>query len=149
MKMKSSQELLNILALRAWWRTILVNSQNTWKEIQMTKIIRTYLKLIGRWPKLFHFVATPWGIDFLWFNAYYHGYSTTTKSSQAKNLPNTEKMGDQWLSPIKLYYSKKMWNFVFNYNKNDLHHQKAYKKPHIRHSNSFLILQIVFELLLF
>jgi hypothetical protein len=33
---------------------------------------------------------------------------------------------------------------------NDLHHQKAYKKPHIRLLiNSFLILQIVFELLLF
>jgi hypothetical protein len=58
-------------------------------------------------------------------------------------LPNTEKMGDQWLSSIKLYYSKKMWNFVFNYNKNDLHHQKAYKTPHIRLLNSFLILQIV------
>jgi hypothetical protein len=62
----------------------------------------------------------------------------TTKSSQAKNVPNIQKMSDQWLSPIKLYYSKKMWNSVFNYNK---HHQKAYKKPHIRHSNSFLILQ--------
>jgi hypothetical protein len=37
-------------------------------------------------------------------------------------------MGDQWLSPMKLYYSKKMWNFVFNYNKNDLHYQKAYKQ---------------------
>ena len=27
-------------------------------------------------------------------------------------------MGDQWLSSIKLYCSKKMGNFVFNYNKN-------------------------------
>jgi hypothetical protein len=64
-----------------------------------------------------NFVATPWRIDFLWFNAQYHRCSITTKSSQAKNLPNTEKMGEQWLSSIKLYYSKKMWNFVFNYNK--------------------------------
>jgi hypothetical protein len=40
------------------------------------------------------FLATPWGIDFLWFNAQYHRCSITTKSSQAKNLPNTEKMGD-------------------------------------------------------
>jgi hypothetical protein len=39
-----------------------------------------------------NFVATPWGIDFLWFK--YHRCSITTKSSQAKNLPNTEKMGD-------------------------------------------------------
>jgi hypothetical protein len=29
---------------------------------------------------------------------------------------------------IKLYYSKKMGNFVFNYNKNELHYQKTYKK---------------------
>jgi hypothetical protein len=42
-----------------------------------------------------NFVATPWGIDFLWFNAQYHRFSITTKSFQAKNLPNTEKMGDQ------------------------------------------------------
>jgi hypothetical protein len=42
-----------------------------------------------------NFVATPRGIDFLWFNAQYHRCSITTKSSQAKNLPNTEKMGDQ------------------------------------------------------
>jgi hypothetical protein len=47
------------------------------------------------WPKLFRFVATPWGIDFLWFNAQYLRCSITTNSSQAKNLPNTEKMGDQ------------------------------------------------------
>jgi hypothetical protein len=58
-------------------------------------------------------------------------------------------MGDQWLSSIKLYYSKKMWNFVFNYNKNDLRQQKAYKNRHIRLLNSFLTLQVVFELLLF
>jgi hypothetical protein len=47
------------------------------------------------------------------------------------------KMGHQI---VNLWFtsSKKMWNFVFNY-----------KKPNIRHSNSFLILQIVFELLLF
>jgi hypothetical protein len=25
------------------------------------------MKLLGRGPKLFRFVATPWGIDFLWF----------------------------------------------------------------------------------
>jgi hypothetical protein len=41
-----------------------------------------------------NFVATPWGIDFLWFNAQYHRCPITTKSSQVKNLPNTEKMGD-------------------------------------------------------
>jgi hypothetical protein len=56
-------------------------------------------------------------------------------------LPNTEK-----LYLLKLYYSKKMWNFVFNYNKNDLYHQKAYKNLHIRYLNSFFISQIVFEL---
>jgi hypothetical protein len=33
-------------------------------------------------------------------------------------------------------HSKKMGNFVFNYNKNDLQHWKTYKKPHIRLSNS-------------
>jgi hypothetical protein len=54
------------------------------------------------------------------------------------------------LLPKKLVsYSKKMGNFVFNYNKNSLHHWKTYKKPHIRLLNIFLILQIVFELLLF
>ena len=42
-----------------------------------------------------------------------------------------------------------MGNSVFNYNKNDLHHRKTYKKTHIRLLNSFLIFQIVFELLLF
>jgi hypothetical protein len=68
------------------------------------------------------------------------------KSSQAKNVPNTGKMGDQWLSSIKLYYSKKMWNVVFNYNKNDLHHQKAFKNLHIRDLNRFIISQIAFEL---
>ena len=41
------------------------------------------------------FCGNPWGIDFLWFNAQYHRCPITTKSSQAKNLPNTEKMGDQ------------------------------------------------------
>jgi hypothetical protein len=51
-------------------------------------------------------------------------------------------MSDQWLSSIKLHYSKKMWNFVFNYNKNDTHHQKAYKNLHIRHLNSFLYLKL-------
>jgi hypothetical protein len=30
-----------------------------------------------------------------------------------------------WSVIILKYYSKKMWNFVFNYDKNDLHHQKA------------------------
>jgi hypothetical protein len=52
-------------------------------------------------------------------------------------LPNTEK-----LYLLKLYYSKKMWNFVFNYNKNDLYHQKAYKNLHIRYLNSFLYLKL-------
>jgi hypothetical protein len=61
-----------------------------------------------------NFVAPSWGIDFLWFNAYYHGCSITTKSFQAKNLPNTEKR-----------------KFVFNCNKNDLDHQKAYQNLYI------------------
>ena len=59
------------------------------------------------------------------------------KSSQAKNLPDTEKSGDFWLSSIKLYYSKKIRNFELNNNKNDLHHGKKHKKLHIRHLNIF------------
>jgi hypothetical protein len=49
-----------------------------------------------------NFVATPRGIDFMWFNAQYHRCSITTKSSQAKNLPNTEKMGE--ISDYPLLY---------------------------------------------
>jgi hypothetical protein len=74
-----------------------------------------------------------------------HRCSIAKKSSQAKNVSNTEKMGDQWLK-CKLYYNKKMWNFVFNYNKNDLHYPKAYKNLHIRQVNSFFISKIVFKL---
>ena len=48
-----------------------------------------------------------------------------------KNLPDTEKTGDLWLSSIKLYYSKKIRNFEFNNNKNDLHHEKEHKKNYI------------------
>jgi hypothetical protein len=81
--------------------------------------------------KKINFVAPSWGIDFLWFNAYYHRCSITTKSFQAKNLANTEKMSDQRFSFNKLYYSKKMWKFVFNCNKNDLDHQKAYQNLYI------------------
>ena len=44
------------------------------------------------------------------------------------------------------YYSKKIRNFEFNNNKNDLHHEKGHKKLHIRHLNSFFISQMVFEL---
>ena len=68
------------------------------------------------------------------------------KSSQAKNLPDTEKTGDFLLSSIKLYYSKKIRNFEFNNNENDLHHEKEHKKLHLRHLNSFFISQMVFEL---
>jgi hypothetical protein len=71
------------------------------------------------------------------------------KVPKQKSCQTPWKMGDQWLSFIKLYYSKKIWNFVFDYNTNDLRQQKAYKKPHIRLLNNFLLLQIVFELLLF
>jgi hypothetical protein len=54
------------------------------------------------------------GLWFIW-KAYMYRYITTKKSSQAKNLPNTEKMGDQWLSSIKLYYSKK-WEVFYSPN---------------------------------
>jgi hypothetical protein len=52
----------------------------------------------------------------------FNAYSTIDaqlpkKVPKQKNLLNTEKMGDQWLSSIKFYYSKKMWNFMWNYNK--------------------------------
>jgi hypothetical protein len=69
-----------------------------WTQIVLGGLNRTSVieaKAVGRWPKLFRFVTTPWGIDFLWFNAQYHCWSITTKSSQAKNLQNTEKIGDQ------------------------------------------------------
>jgi hypothetical protein len=40
-----------------------------------------------------------------------------------------------------------MWNFVFNYNKNDLLYQKAYKNLHeCKTFKQFFISQIVFEL---
>ena len=68
------------------------------------------------------------------------------KSSQAKNLPDTEKMDNLWLSSIKLYYSEKIRNFEFNNDKNVLYHEKEHKKLHIRHLNSFFISQMVFEL---
>jgi hypothetical protein len=56
-----------------------------------------------------------------WFVVYSERHIGTLlpiKVPKQKNLPNTEKMSDQWLSSIKLYCSKKMGNFVFNYNKN-------------------------------
>jgi hypothetical protein len=43
-------------------------------------------------------------------------HSANTKNSET---PVIEYHKLKWLSSIKLYYSKKMWNFVFNYNKND------------------------------
>ena len=42
--------------------------------------------------------------------------------------------------------AKKIRNFEFNNNKNDLHHEKEHTKLHIRHLNSFFNLRIVFEL---
>jgi hypothetical protein len=83
-----------------------------------------------------NFVAPSWGIDF----------SITTKSSQAKNLPNTEKMSDQRLSSIKLYYSDKMWKFVFNYNKNDFASSESLEKSAYKTFKQFFISEIVFEL---
>jgi hypothetical protein len=35
----------------------------------LTAFLWLEIEAVGRWPKLFRFVATPWGIDFLWFNA--------------------------------------------------------------------------------
>ena len=61
------------------------------------------------------------------FERYIGIYIAAKKSSQAKNLPDTEKTGDLWLSSIKLYYSEKIRNFEFNNNKNDLHHDKEPK----------------------
>jgi hypothetical protein len=102
-----------------------------WPNLDWVGHEKYFVRLDGLWnfylhPKMGHQIV-PWILD-------YH------KKFPSKKLAKHRENG---------YYSKKMWNFVFNYNKNDLHHQKAYKKPNIRHSNSFLILQIVFELLLF
>jgi hypothetical protein len=50
-------------------------------------------------------MAPMWEVLGLWFIwKAYTRYITTKKSSlEAKTLPNTEEMGDQWLSSIKLY----------------------------------------------
>jgi hypothetical protein len=73
------------------------------------------LSMIGRWAVVrksawkSNFVATPWGIDFLCFSAQYHRCSITTKSFQAKNLPNTEKMGDQWFPLLNCIQLQQKW----------------------------------------
>jgi hypothetical protein len=68
------------------------------------------------------------------------------KVPKQKTCQTPRKWAITVLSSIKLYYSKKMWNFIFNYMKNDLHHQKAYNNLCIRHLNSLFISQIVFAL---
>ena len=88
-------------------------------------------------------MAPIWKTLGLWFIWKIHiKYIATIKSSQAKNLPDTEKTGDLWLSSIKLYYSEKIRNFEFIKNKNDLHHDKEHKKLHVRHFNRFFISQL-------
>ena len=97
----------------------------------------------GSLAKIISFRGTHVGNTWLWFIWKTYRYIATKKNSQAKNLPGTEKTGDFLLSSIKLHYSKKIRNFEFNNNKNDLHHEKEHKtfKQFFYFSNGFRVIR--------
>ena len=80
--------------------------------------------VIDRGPlaKIISFRGTHVGTLGLWFIWKTYRFIATKKSSQAKNLPDTEQTGEFWFFSIKLYYNRKIRNFEVNNNKHDLHH---------------------------
>ena len=78
-----------------------------------------------------------------------HIGTSLPKTFRCKKVGQYRENGQSMIILSKIVLQQKMGNFVLNYNKNDLHHRKTYKRPHIRLLNSFFIFEIVFELLLF